>query len=322
MIVPEKQLRSKTLTCKMYFDMDQTDNKIDSYCGFISIIGKPNVGKSTLLNKLVGEKISITANKPQTTRHKIFGIKTIDNKQAIYIDTPGIFLKNYSQLNKLMNKSAKSALKDVEIIMLVVDGLSWNQQDDIVLREIKKIKKSMPIFLLINKIDLIADQNLLLPEIKKLTEKYNFTEIFPISAHKNIGLQHLEENIFKLLPPAPHYFLDAITDKNLNFRTAEIIREKLIRNLNKELPYTINVEVVQITKPNNTHKIEAVIWVEKIGQKKIVIGENGTKLKIIGTQARLSLEKLFNNKVFLTLWVQVKANWTDNNMQLKTLNII
>jgi GTP-binding protein Era len=302
--------------------MDQTDKKTDSYCGFISIIGKPNVGKSTLLNKLVGEKISITANKPQTTRHKIFGIKTIDNKQAIYIDTPGIFLKNYSQLNKLMNKSAKSALKDVEIIMLVVDGLSWNQQDDIVLREIKKIKKSMPIFLLINKIDLISDHNLLLPEIKKLTEKYNFTEIFPISAHKNIGLQHLEENIFKLLPPAPHYFLDAITDKNLNFRTAEIIREKLIRNLNKELPYTINVEVVQITKPNNTHKIEAVIWVEKIGQKKIVIGENGNKLKIIGTQARLSLEKLFNNKVFLTLWVQVKANWTDNNMHLKTLNII
>lgn len=293
-----------------------------SYCGFITIIGKPNVGKSTLLNRLVGEKISITADKPQTTRHKIYGIKTIDNKQAIYIDTPGIFLKNYSGLNKLMNKSAKSALKDVELIMLVIDGTNWDHQDEVVLKEIKKIKKFTPVFLVINKIDLIKDRNLLLPEVEKLAAKYNFNEILPISADKNIGLEQLEKHVFNILPKAPHYFLNSITNQNINFRAAEIIREKLIRNLNKELPYASNVEITQIMQKKNICKIDAVIWVEKIGQKKIVIGEQGAKLKTIATQARLSLEKLVKDKVFLTLWVQVKANWTDNNTQLKSLNII
>lgn len=293
-----------------------------SYCGFITIIGKPNVGKSTLLNRLVGEKISITADKPQTTRHKIYGIKTINNKQAIYIDTPGIFLKNYSGLNKLMNKSAKSALKDVELIMLVIDGTGWDQQDEIVLKEIKKIKQFTPVFLVINKIDLIKDRNLLLPEVEKLAAKYNFNEILPISASKDIGLEQLENHVFNILPKAPHYFLNSITNQNINFRAAEIIREKLIRNLNKELPYASNVEITQMIHKKNICKIDAVIWVEKIGQKKIVIGEQGTKLKTIATQARLSLEKLVKNKVFLTLWVQVKANWTDNNTQLKSLNII
>lgn len=302
--------------------MQKINNNTVTYCGFVTIIGKPNVGKSTLLNHLVGQKISITADKPQTTRHKIFGIKTINNKQAIYIDTPGIFLKNYSKLNKLMNKSAKSALQDVELIMFVIDGTNWSPEDEAVLKEIKKVKQSIPIFLLINKIDLLKDRNLLLPEIQKLSTKYDFNEIFPISAYKNIGLQQLEQNIFNILPEAPHYFLKAITNQNINFRAAEIIREKLIRNLNKELPYTSNVEITQILNKKNIYKIDAVIWVEKIGQKKIVIGEQGSKLKTIATQARLSLEKLVNKKVFLTLWVQVKANWTDNNTQLKSLNII
>ena len=297
--------------------------KMKSYCGFISIIGKPNVGKSTLLNKLIGEKISITANKPQTTRYKILGIKTVANKQAVYIDTPGICLKNYSKLNKLMNKAAKSSLKDVDLIMFVVESLHWNSQDEAVLHEIKKIKKTLPVFLLLTKLDLVPDHKLLLPEIKKLSEKYNFTEIFPISVRKNINVTALEEKIFNTLPQAPHYFLNSITDRNLNFRATEIIREKLIRNLNQELPYALNVEIINvITKPKNTYKIDAVIWVEKIGQKKIVIGENGSKLKTIGTQSRVDLEKLFNKKIFLTLWVQVKSNWTDNTDNLKTLNIL
>jgi len=293
--------------------------KIKNYCGFISIIGKPNVGKSTLLNKLIGEKISITANKPQTTRYKILGIKTVANKQAVYIDTPGICLKNYSKLNKLMNKAAKSSLKDVDLIMFVVESLHWNSQDEAVLHEIKKIKQPPPVFLLLTKLDLVPEHNLLLPEIKKLSEKYNFTEIFPISVRKNINVSTLEEKIFNALPLAPHYFLNSITDRDLNFRATEIIREKLIRNLNQELPYALNVEIISIiTKPKNIYKIDAVIWVEKAGQKKIVIGENGSKLKIIGTQARLDLEKLFNKKVFLTLWVQVKSNWTDNHDNLKS----
>ena len=296
--------------------------QLTTYCGFISIIGKPNVGKSTLLNKLIGEKISITANKPQTTRHKILGIKTVNDKQAVYIDTPGICLKNYSKLNKLMNKAAKSSLKDVDIILFVVESLHWNSQDEAVLHEIKKLKKPPPIFLLLTKLDLVPDYKLLLPEIKKLGEKYNFTEIFPISVRKNINVTILEEKIFTILPSAPHYFLNSITDRNLNFRAAEIIREKLIRNLNQELPYALNVEITNITiQPKNIHKIDAIIWVEKIGQKKIIIGEKGSTLKTVGTQARLDLEKLVKNKVFLTLWVQVKANWTDNHDNLKTLNI-
>lgn len=294
----------------------------ETNCGFIAIIGRPNVGKSTLINKLIGEKISITTNKPQTTRHKILGIKTIDNKQAIYIDTPGMSFKNYSKLNKLMNKAAKSSLKDADLIMFVIEGLHWNSKDETVLAEIKKIKKPIPVFLLLNKIDLIPDQKLLLPEIKKLTEKFNFTEIFPISGHKLINLDILEKNIFDNLPKNPHYFYNAITNQNLNFRTTEIIREKLIKNLNQELPYTLNVETTNITKQKNIYKIDAVIWTEKIGQKKIIIGENGSKLKIIATQARLDLEKLFNNKVFLTLWVQIKTNWTNNPNNLKVLNII
>ena len=295
----------------------------ENYCGFIAIIGKSNVGKSTLLNKLMGGKISITANRPQTTRNKILGIKTVNNKQAIYIDTPGISLNNHSKLNKLMNKAARSSFKDADLIMFMIESLQWDAEDEAVLQSIIQLKKPTPVFLLLNKLDLATDQKLLLPQVKLLSEKYNFTEIFPISANKNINLDILENNIFKLLPESPHYFVDAdsITDKDLNFRIAEIIREKLIKNLSQELPYTTSVQITNITKPKTIYHIDATIWVEKTGQKKIVIGANGSKLKIIGTQARLDLEKLLQGKVFLTLFVQVKSNWTNDDLNLKTLNI-
>lgn len=301
----------------------KTKQSLDnSFCGFITIIGKPNVGKSTLLNKLIGKKISITTNKPQTTRHKILGIKTINNKQAIYVDTPGMCFKNYSKVIQLMNKAAKSSLKDADVILFVIESMRWDSKDEEVLQQIQKFKQKTPVFLILNKIDLISDHNLLLPEIQKLTEKYNFTEVFPISANKNINLDILEKKIFNNLPVAPHYFLNTVTDQNLNFRASEIIREKLIKNLSQELPYVLNVEITNITKQQSINKIDAVIWVEKSGQKKIVIGENGSKLKLIGTQARLDLEKLFNKKVFLTLWVQIKPDWTNNANNLKQLNII
>lgn len=294
----------------------------ESYCGFVAIIGKSNVGKSTLLNKLIGEKISITANRPQTTRNKILGVKTVNNKQAVYIDTPGISLNNNSKLNKLMNKTAKSSFKDVDLIIFMIESLKWDSEDEAVLQSIVKLKNPPTVFLLLSKLDLVADEKLLLPQVKQLTEKYNFIEVFPISSHKNINIDVLQNTIFKLLPIGPHYFFDSsVTDKNLNFRIAEIIREKLIKNLSQELPYTTHVEVTNIEKPAKTYRINATIWVEKTGQKKIVIGENGSKLKIIGTQARLDLEKLLQNKVFLTLFVQVKSNWTNDNNNLKTLNI-
>lgn len=298
------------------------DENNEKYCGFVAIIGKSNVGKSTLLNKLIGEKISITANRPQTTRNKILGIKTIGNKQIIYIDTPGISLNNNSQLNKLMNKAAKNSFKDADLIIFMIESLKWDSADEAVLQSIIKLKNPPTVFLLLNKLDLVADEKLLLPQVQQLTERYNFIEVFPISAYKDINLNILENTIFKLLPLAPHYFDDSsVTDQNLNFRIAEIIREKLIKNLSQELPYTTHVQVTNVEKPVNIYRINATIWVEKTGQKKIVIGEGGSKLKTIATQARLDLEKLLKNKVFLTLFVQVKSNWTNDNNNLKTLNI-
>ncbi len=294
----------------------------DTYCGFVAIIGKSNVGKSTLLNKLIGEKISITANRPQTTRNKILGVKTIDNKQIIYIDTPGVSLNNNSKLNKLMNKTAKSSFQDADLIIFMIEGLKWNLEDEAVLQSIMKLKNNPVVFLLLNKLDLVADEKLLLPQVQNLMNQYNFTEVFPVSARKNINLDKLETALVSFLPKSVHYFLDDnITDKDLNFRIAEIIREKLIKNLSQELPYTTHVQIDNIEEKPMIHRISATIWVEKTGQKKILIGEGGKKLKTIGTQARLDLEKLLNHKVFLTLFVQVKSNWTNDSDNLKTLNI-
>lgn len=294
-----------------------------SYCGFIAIIGKSNVGKSTLLNRLVGNKISITADRPQTTRHKILGIKTINNKQAVYIDTPGITHNNHSKLNKLMNKAAKSSYKDADLIVFMVESLTWDLDDQAILENIIKLKRPVTTFLTFSKLDLVKDENLLLPKVHELTAKYPFTEVFPISVKNNLNIDKLEQKILSFLPEAPHYFLDKhLTDKDLNFRIAEVIREKLIKNLEKELPYATHVEIVSISKNRDLYKIYANIWVEKTGQKKIVIGKNGAKLKIIGTQARIELEKTLKSKMFLNLFVQVKSNWTNNDLNLKNLNII
>jgi GTP-binding protein Era len=294
----------------------------NTYCGFIAIVGKTNVGKSTLLNKLIGEKISITANKSQTTRHKILGIKTKDNKQAVFIDTPGLCLHNKNKLNKLMNKTIKSALKEVDLIIFLVESLVINKEDQVVLDYIAKLPNLPKVFLLISKSDLVKDHELLLPQVKQLTDQYEFTKVLPISARENINIDLLEESIFQVLPESPHYFDSGnVTDRDINFRIAEIIREKLIKNVGQELPYVTNVQIEQIKKIKKTQHIDATIWVEKDGQKKIIVGASGSKLKTIGTAARLDLEKLLNSKVFLSLFVKVKSNWTNNDYNLKSLNI-
>lgn len=296
----------------------KNQNEDKYYCGFITILGKSNVGKSTLLNSLVGEKISITADRPQTTRRKILGIKTICRKQAIYIDTPGISLNSKSQLNKLMNKTAKNSFNYVDLILFMVDGLNWDLADQSVLAFIKKCKNPPPIFLILNKVDLVKNKNLLLSRAKELNEQYNFTETFPISAKKKANLSALEKSIFNFLPVSEHHFIGTTsTDQNTNFRISETIREKLIKNLSQELPYVTNVQVEKVEKLNSIYNIYSTIWVEKNGQKKIVIGENGNKLKTIGTQARLDLEKLLKDKVFLKLFVKVKSNWTNDQNNLK-----
>jgi len=299
-------------------------NKIDSndtYCGFVAIVGRPNVGKSTLLNYLIGEKISITANKPQTTRHKIVGVKTVDNKQAVFIDTPGMHLRQKKAINREMNKSARSALIDVDAVIFIIEALEWTEEDEMVLECVNHLKA--PVFLLVNKLDMIKNQNDLLPHIAMLATKMNFAEIIPCSATKGIKIDLLEHKIFETLPKGPFCFPeDQVTDKNLNFRLAEIIREKLTRELEAELPYALSVEIERVKQEDTQLSVHALIWVERDSQKGIVIGKHGEMLKRIGQQARLDMNHMLNTSVHLQLWVKVKDGWSDDNKALKNLGYI
>lgn len=280
-------------------------------CGFVAIAGRPNVGKSTLLNRLIGQKVSITSRKPQTTRQRILGIKSEPGFQAIYVDTPGLHEHGKRALNRYMNESAKSALREVDVILFVVDGLYWSGQDEYVLQTIKAARA--PVILVVNKVDKIADKKKLLPHLNALAQKMSFAEIIPLSAKSGDNLTALEEQVRRLLPEGPPFYPEEqVTDRSERFLAAELIREKLMRGLGEELPYAATVEVSAFSREENLLRIEAVIWVERAGQKAIVIGKGGTRLKAIGQQARLEMEKLFDGKVFLQLWVKVKEGWSDD----------
>jgi GTP-binding protein Era len=286
--------------------------------GFVAIIGRPNVGKSTLLNSLIGEKISIISPKPQTTRWQILGIKTFHHSQIIYIDTPGIHREEKRAMNRYMNRIASSVILDADVIVFMVDATSWRREDEMVLKKLNEAEK--PVILAINKIDLISDKGELLPIIDKLKNKYEFTHIVPLSAIKGENTTQLEEEIVKLLPEGPQlYPEDQVTDKNVRFQVAEIIREKLILATEEELPYTTTVEIEEFKVEEKITEIGAVIWVEREGQKAIIIGKKGGGLKKVGTKARHDIERLLGVKVFLRLWVKVKENWTDNEKALKSL---
>lgn len=292
--------------------------KVESHSGYIAIIGRPNVGKSTLLNKILGQKVSITSRKSQTTRHQLLGIRTINNTQAVYVDTPGIHKDKKTSLNRHMNKAAFAALKDVDVIIFLLDAYGWRNEDDLIFEKIKKL--SCPVILAINKIDLIGDKKKLLSQIDDLRQKIQFAAIIPISAQKGINIKELEETVNKLLPQ--NYFLfpeDQLTDRNDQFLAAEIIREKIIRNLSDELPYATSVVIEKFSEENNLVRVYAVIYVERPGQKAIIIGKNGETLKRIGTHARLDMEKLLGKKVFLQLWVKVKTGWTNDEKMLESL---
>lgn len=289
-----------------------------SHCGFVVIIGRPNVGKSTLLNQILGQKISITSSKPQTTRHQILGIKTENNTQAIYIDTPGLHKINKRLLNRYMNRAAKSVLNDADVIVFVVEALKWKEEEDWILSMLKTVQA--PVILAINKIDKVKDKQLLLPSIEKLKSFFNFAAIVPISAEKNINVEELENTINNYLPEREKMFPDdQLSDRSEKFFAAEIIREKLMRTLSQELPYSISVEIEKFEKVNNILHIYALIWAEKPGQKAIIIGEKGERLKQIGRQARLDLEKWFDSKVFLKLWVKIKENWADDERSIRQM---
>lgn len=296
-----------------------TEQQTETYCGFIAIVGRPNVGKSTLLNKILGQKISITSRKAQTTRHRIVGIKTEGAYQEIYVDTPGLHIEEKRAINRLMNRAASSAITDVDLVIFVVDGTHWNDDDEMVLNKLRKTK--VPVVLVINKIDNIKNKDDLLPFITEITQKFNFADIVPISAEKGNNLDAIEKIVRKSLRPGVHHFLeDYVTDRSQRFIASEIIREKLMRFMGEELPYSVTVEIEQFkVNERGTYEINGLILVERDGQKKIVIGRKGEKLKKIGTEARLDMERLFDNKVHLELWVKVKSGWADDERALRSL---
>ncbi|AEW44417.1 GTP-binding protein [Serratia symbiotica str. 'Cinara cedri'] len=292
------------------------------YCGFISIVGRPNVGKSTLLNQLLGKKVSITSRKPQTTRHCIMGISTQGIYQVIYIDTPGLHVKETRAINRLMNRAASSSLSDVALVMFVVAGTYWTADDQMVLDKLIRLKSS--VLLVINKVDKITNKSKLLPHIAFLNNKMNFFNIVLVSAKQGAAIDTIASIVRNALPEAEHYFSsDCITNCSQSFIVSEIIREKLIRSLGKELPYSVTVQVEQfMLNKQGSYDICVSIIVEREGQKKIVIGNKGAKIKIIGNRARKDMEKMFNVRVHLKLWVKVKSGWADNERTLHALGYI
>ncbi|EPL6273929.1 GTPase Era [Proteus mirabilis] len=293
-----------------------------TYCGFIAIVGRPNVGKSTLLNQLLGQKVSITSRKPQTTRHRIMGIDTDGAYQAIYVDTPGLHIEEKRAINRLMNRAASSSIGDVELVIFVVEGTNWTPDDEMVLNKLKSLR--CPVLLAINKVDNVTDKTKLLPHIGFLSQQMDFLDVVPISAEKGMNVDTIAKIVRNCLPEAIHHFPeDYITDRSQRFMASEITREKLMRFLGEELPYSVTVEIEQfVTNDRGGYDIHGLILVEREGQKKMVIGNKGAKIKKIGTEARMDMEDLFENKVHLELWVKVKAGWADDERALRSLGYV
>ena len=290
----------------------------DIHCGYVALVGRPNVGKSTLLNRILGQKISITSRRPQTTRHRVLGIKTDASVQTIYIDTPGIHAYSGRAMNRHMNRAASSALQDVDVVVFLVEGLRWLPDDDLVLEKLRDLQ--CPVILAVNKIDLLDSKEALLPVLRTLSEKHAFHQIIPLSAQKGDNIAQLESAIAALLPVAPMmYPEDQVTDRSVRFLAAELVREKLFRMLGKELPYGLTVEIEQFRSEANITHIHALIWVERKSQKNIVIGRQGRVLKDVGQQARRDIEAMIDKKVNLKLWVKVKEGWADDERALQSL---
>lgn len=284
----------------------------------LAIVGRPNVGKSTLLNHLVGQKVSITSRKPQTTRHKILGIKTLKDHQIAYVDTPGLHSRNDKALNRFMNKTVGSVIRDVDVILFVVERLRWTEEDELVLSSLAAVK--IPVLLVINKADLIEDKPSLLPYIQSLSGRFPFKEIVPLSALKGHNVEDLEALILDYLPQGEFlYPEEQLTDRNSRFIAAEFVREKITRQIGEELPYEVTVEIEEFREKGGVLHISALILVEKNGQKKIVIGQGGERMRLIGTEARKDMERLFGCKVMLNLWVKVKSGWSDDERALRSL---
>ncbi|WP_044870596.1 GTPase Era [Pseudomonas sp. LFM046] len=287
-------------------------------CGYVAIVGRPNVGKSTLLNHILGQKLAITSRKPQTTRHNMLGIKTEGGVQAIYVDTPGLHKKSDKALNRYMNRSASAALKDVDVVVFVVDRDRWTEEDQLVLERVQYVQG--PVLIAVNKTDRMDEKGDLIPHLAWLQEQLPNAELVPISALQGHNLDTLERLVAERLPEGDHFFPeDQITDRSSRFLAAELVREKIMRQLGAELPYQITVEIEEFKQEGHVLHIHALILVERDGQKKIIIGDGGERIKRIGQDARKDMETMFDSKVMLNLWVKVKGGWSDDERALRSL---
>ena len=287
--------------------------------GFVAIVGRPNVGKSTLLNQILQQKISITSKKAQTTRHRILGIDTQGQDQVVYVDTPGLHSDEKRAINRLMNRAASSSIGDVDLVLFLVDSTVWTDDDDMVLEKIRRSQR--PVVLIINKVDQVKDKGELLPHIQRLSALHEFADILPMTARSGEHIPVLKKIVKGYLHEGVHMFPDDyVTDRSVRFMAAESVREKLMRLTGDELPYSTTVEVEKYeTRENGTTHIHALILVERESQKRMVIGQGGSKLKEVGQQARRDIEKLIGGKVHLILWVKVKSGWADDERALRSL---
>ncbi|CAK3850459.1 30S ribosomal subunit maturation GTPase Era [Vibrio crassostreae] len=304
-------------------DSKKTGLPENQHCGFIAIVGRPNVGKSTLLNHILGQKISITSRKPQTTRHRIMGVETEGDYQAIFVDTPGLHIEEKRAINRLMNRAANSSLSDVNLVFFLVDGTHWTDDDEMVLNKLRKT--DFPVVLCINKVDNVQDRTNVMQHMMEVSKKMDFIDVVPISAKQGKNIDVLRKHVREHLPKATHHFPEEyVTDRSQRFMASEIIREKLMRFTGDELPYSVTVEIERFdyNPDNDGFHINALILVERTGQKKMVIGKAGEKIKTIGREARIDMEELFGRKVYLETWVKVKSGWADDERALRSLGYI
>jgi GTP-binding protein Era len=287
-------------------------------CGFVAIVGRPNVGKSTLLNALLERKVSIVSPKPQTTRHRILGIRSSDTAQIVFVDTPGLHAGGKRAMNRHMNRAAVMSLNDADLNLFVIEALRWTDEDQRILEQL--VERGRPIVLAVNKVDRVTPRERLLPYIEELSRKAHFAEVIPMSGLKRSNLAGLPELITKYLPLSPpHFPTDQVTDRSPEFQASEIVREKLTLRLHQELPYGLTVGIERFVHEDGRLLVNAVIWVERAGQKAIVIGQGGEQLKEVGRAARIEMSGLFGSPVHLELWVKVKENWSDSEAALRQL---
>jgi GTPase len=297
-----------------------TDSPAEFRCGFAALVGRPNVGKSTLLNALVGQKLSIVTPRPQTTRHRIIGLAQLPQAQIAFVDTPGLHSHATRALNKAMNRTAAAALEDADLVVLVVEAPIWNAEDELVLKRIARAGR--PALVAVNKVDRVKPRERLLPYLAELDRRHAFLALVPVSALKGTNLDDLRGSIAAHLPLSPPLFPQGeLTDRGIQFRIAEMIREKLTLELNQEVPYGIAVEVEKLAEEDGQLTVDAAIWVDREGQKPIVIGAKGERLKRVGTSARLALNAVLGRRLHLNLWVKVRENWADNARALRELGL-